>query len=186
MQLVSQAESHAEARERPETSLAWLVGQPSRALEQLFRAARWQGLPQLAGHPRGRMLAVPGLDGGLVARALAGYAESPLMAWEGKSFRASTGAAQGEGTNRLRLGRRSSAFRFRTYATASLVDGQPALAIDYDLPENPRLVRKVYDELRPLQAGLYLGRGMLRTANDPRLLVWFALDATQPDAALPF
>jgi hypothetical protein len=163
-----------------------LVGLPSRELEQLFRSVRWDKSVQLEGHPRGRMLAVPGLDSGLLGKVLASYAAGPLMIWEGKSFRRVLGSDQGEGSNRVWLGRRGTAFGFRTYVTASVVDGQPALAIDYDLAGNPGLVRKVYDELRPVQPGLFLGRGMQRTAQGHKLLVWFALDAQQPDGALTF
>lgn len=183
MQLTSDEARPAKSPTRP--GFDSLLGLRSGELEQLFRSARWDKASRLEGHPRGRMLAVPGLDSGLLGKALASYAAGPLMIWEGKSFRSLRGDA-GEGSNRVWLGRRSTAFRFRTYVTTSVVDGQPALAIDYDLPGNPSLARKVYDELRPVEPGLFLGRGMQRSARGPRLLVWFALDAKQPDGALAF
>lgn len=106
----------------------------------------------------------------------------PLNPWQGKSFR-DANADVGTGTNRVGFTRCAGAFRFRTYATTSVVDGLRSLAVDYDTEENPGFARTVYDELRPVGAGLWLGRGMRRRpGKGPQLLVWFALDSKQQDA----
>ena len=151
-------------------------------LEQRFAAARWDGPASLEGHPAGHMLAVPGFDRGVIAAGIAAFGASVLQPWRGKSFKM-TSATEGVGTNRIRVaGLRFTAFRFKTYATASVVDGQPAFAIDYDTPHTPGYARATYDELRPVAPGLFLGRGMKRRqGREPKLLVWFALDLQHPD-----
>jgi hypothetical protein len=59
--------------------------------------------------------------------------------------------------------------------------------VDYDVPQNPPRVRPIYDEVRRVDAGLHLGRGMRRPSKPtPRLVFWFALDATLPDAPVQF
>ncbi len=137
----------------------------------MFARGRVGALAEVDGHPRGRVLAIPGLDRGLAARILRRVHASPLFPWEGKSFSsksdASTGhtAAGGRGKNRVRFLRRAL-FSYRTYFTESVVDRLPAIAIDYDVPENPALVRATYDEIREVGDGLYLGRGMRRRAPE--------------------
>lgn len=162
--------------------LSALVREDCAALEARFSAARWDAPVRLEGHPAGRMLAVPGLDRGLVGAGLAAFGGSVLNPWRGKSFRA-VSATEGIGTNRIRVaGVSFTAFLFKTYETASVVDGAPVLAIDYDTPNTPTYARATYDELRPIGTGLFLGRGMKRRpGRPPKLLVWFALDLENPD-----
>ncbi|MFT3926159.1 MAG: hypothetical protein QM778_26680 [Myxococcales bacterium] len=165
------------------SSLEELARLDSRACDELFARAQVTPLSAISGHPRGRMLAVPGYEVPLVAGFLRGFAASGLNLWEGKSFSASPGAHEGRGFNRVRVPFRRSAFPFRTAAADSLVDGNPCLSISYDVPENPAFARATYDELRSVGPGLYLGRGMkIRAGRAPKLLVWFALDTNQQDS----
>lgn len=167
--------------------VATLLQEDCAALGARFAAARWRGPVGLEGHPAGHMLAVPGFDRGIIARGLSAFGSSFLNPWRGKSFEATAGEF-GTGTNRLWLaGLTFTAFRFKTYATASVVDGEPAFAIDYDTPDTPRYARATYDELRPVSPGLFLGRGMKRRqGKPPKLLVWFALDLNAPAAPVDF
>ncbi len=185
-------------------SLDELAQKTSAELEALFASAKAFPLKELQGDPRGRALAVPRLDQGVAAAVLRRLSKSPYSPWEGKSFSWKAGSSEGAGTNRVRLlKRRRALFAFRTYKTESRVDGQPCVAIDYDLEANPKSVRPLYDELRALGDGVYLGRGMRRRKHheknneknseknrskslekneEPTLLIWFALDARTPDA----
>jgi hypothetical protein len=154
----------------------------SPALEKLFAKAEAFPLEALQGHPRGRVLAIPRLDRGIVAPLLRGLHANRWWPWEGKSFALRAGAAEGTGINRSLFPTRRGLFPFRTYAAASVVDGRPCFAIDYDVPENPRPARGIYDEVRRVDDQLYLGRGMRRqSGRQPRLVLWFALDASLPD-----
>jgi hypothetical protein len=152
------------------------------ALDALFAEAEPVALSALQGDPKGRALAVPGWDRGWRASLVRTLHGVSFLPWEGKSFGVKPGAAEGVGTNRLRVLGRRAAFDFKTYETASRVDGRPALAIDYDVASNPKLARAIYDELRSVREGLYLGRGMRRGhKGDVELVVWFALDANDPN-----
>jgi hypothetical protein len=140
---------------------------------------------ELSGHPHGRVLAVPALQARPLAVGLRWLAATPLILWEGKSFVAAPGATWGRGANRARLGGRAALFPFRTTVEDSIVDGRPCFAISYDVPRTPRIMRPIYDELRLISPGLYLGRGTYRRAGrDARLLMWFALDAGRQDGPL--
>lgn len=131
----------------------------------------------LAGHPRGRMLAVRGLDRGPLAGWIERLSAAAFFPWGGKSF-AGAGNA-GTGINRVQLGSagRHNLFPFATSIAASALDGRDAIVLDYDLPENPGLIRAIHDEVRAIEPGLYLGPAMWKgRANQKTLVLWFALD----------
>ncbi len=154
-------------------------------LDALF--ARGQGFPlaSLRGDPAGHALAVPGWDKGLrawIVRTAHGGIWNP---WEGKSFGAARSDNEHAGMNRIRFfgAFRHARFEFKTYETSSVIDGAPCVAIDYDVPSNPKLARPIYDELRLIADQLYLGRGMRRTkSGKAKLVVWFVLDNKHPNA----
>jgi hypothetical protein len=140
------------------------------------------GIAALDGHPRGRMLSVRGLDAGTPHELLRAFAAARAFPWGGKSF-ASTGATAGKGINRVHLGGRHQLFPFETRLAPSVVDGRPCVVLDYDLPDNPGLIRKIHDEVREVSPGLFLGPAMWKTATRPALVLWFALDTN--DQAKP-
>jgi hypothetical protein len=131
-------------------------------------------LAALEGHPRGRMLSVRKLDAGAPARALRDLAAARAFPWGGKSF--SGRGTSGTGINRVHLLGRHQLFPFHTHLGPSVVDGRPALILDYDLPDNPALIRKIHDEVREVSPGLFLGPAMWKTETGPALVLWFALD----------
>jgi hypothetical protein len=145
------------------------------ALGQLYAGGTVPArLDALEGNPRGRMLAVRHLDHGPVGaalRALAGLAGFP---WGGKTFQGS--GERGTGINRVHLGGRHSLFPFRTLIRPSVIDGAPAITLDYDLPDNPGFIRAIHDEVREVAPGLFLGPAMWKGRKGPTLVLWFALD----------
>lgn len=146
------------------------------ALAGLYAAgempADWSDLD---GDRVGRMLAVRGA--GLIARRLRRIAGAPGFVWGGKSFHGS-GTSNSGGINRVRLGRagRHRLFPFDTRVGPSVVDGGPCVILDYDLPENPGVIRRIHDEIRLIEPGLWLGPAMWKTDDAPVHVLWFALD----------
>lgn len=135
-------------------------------------------LAALDGHPRGRMLAVKRLDHGAVAGGLRAFAGAASFPWGGKSF-ASASASAGTGINRVHLLGRHQLFPFETRFAPSVIDGKPAILLDYDLPDNPYLIRQIHDEIREISAGLFLGPAMWKTKDGPAFVLWFALDTAE-------
>lgn len=158
-----------------ELDLDALARLDSDALRDLYsRGARPTNVDALEGNPRGRMLAVRSLDHGPIAKTLRSLAAAAFFPWGGKSF-AGEGAT-GTGVNRLHLFGRHLLFPFHTRIQASAIDGAPCIALDYDLPDNPKLIRMIHDEIREVSPGLYLGPAMWKGADGPALVLWFALD----------
>jgi len=95
------------------------------------------------------------------------------LPWRGKTFT----AAEARGANRFRLaGRDFTLWPFATQVVPSQFDGAPTLLVDYDLPGNPAFFRHgVFDELRQLRPGLYLGIGGIRLGGRNRFLFHWAL-----------
>lgn len=156
----------------------------SAELEHCFAAGAAVPLGAVTGDPVGRVLAVRGFDAGPLAAVRRWIARTPLILWEGKSFRAEPGADTGFGGNRARLGVRGIVLRFATSEGPSIVDGRPCLRIDYDIASNPRLARRIYDELREVSPGLYLGRGGCVGRHRTHLVLWFAVDAREQAAPI--
>jgi hypothetical protein len=146
------------------------------ALGELYaRGAHPADVHTLEGNPRGRMLAVRTLDRGVAAGAIRSIARTSWFPWGGKTF-AGRGAS-GAGVNRLHLFGRHHLFPFHTRSAASAIDGAPCIALDYDLPDNPGVIRKIHDEVREVSPGLFLGPAMWKRAKGrPALVLWFALD----------
>jgi hypothetical protein len=168
---------------RPDLDLDALARLPSRALADLYAAGTVPtDLHTLDGHPRGRMLAVRGLDQTLRG-PLARLAASSAFVWGGKSFRA-VSTSEGRGINRVHLGGRHALFPFLTRFGPSVVDGAPCVVLDYDQPDNPGLIRQIHDEVRQVQPGLFLGPAMWKRAEGPAHVLWFALDTRVPAEAL--
>jgi hypothetical protein len=136
----------------------------------------------LEGHPRGRMLAVRALDHGVSGRLLRGIAGAAGFPWGGKSF-AGNGET-GTGVNRVHLLGRHQLFPFLTSVRPSALDGAPCITLDYDLPDNPRLIRAIHDEIREVDAGLFLGPAMWKADGGPKLVLWFALDTRHQSPAV--
>lgn len=162
-----------------EIDMALLGRLSSSELDTLYRSAPApRTLTELNGQPKGRMLAlVAPLDRGASFGLIERFASSRAFPWDGKSFDAKEGAAKGSGINRaLLLG---DVFQFDTFMAPSVVDGKPALILDYDKPSNPGFIRKIHDELRQVAHGLYLGPAMWKSASGPKLVLHFAIQTVR-------
>lgn len=127
----------------------------------------------------GRMLAWNRLERGPIARALRRFAVSPSFVWEGKTFAAETDDAGG-GYNRVHLRGvlgHQHVFPFASRFGDSLLDGRRTIVIDYDRADNPWWMRRIHDEIREIEPGLFLGLDLWRGDARSTGLVWFALDA---------
>jgi hypothetical protein len=156
-------------------SLDSLARLDSDELGRLYANGKVKDVGALEGRPTGRMLAVRGLSKKSgVAKTIRRFAGSRGFPWGGKSF--SGQGLAGNGVNRVHLGGRHTLFNFLTQVTPSVVDGTPCIALDYDLPDNPGFIRKIHDEVREVDEGLFLGPAMFKGQGTPALVLWFALD----------
>lgn len=136
------------------------------------------GVAALDGDPAGLGLGLAVLAGTPIDRLLRRRARRPDFGWHGKSFR-SQSRRHGYGFNRLATGPVTGALAFRTEIAASRVDGKPTIALDFDLPRNPRPLRATLDELREVIPGIYMGSTGIRMRGRYRPLAWFAVDTTR-------
>jgi hypothetical protein len=139
-------------------------------------------LTALDGRPKGRMLAVRLADGAGSFDRLRRLAGARAFPWGGKSF-FRVDAKTGRGINRVRLGPlRFDWYPFDTRVERSLVDGRDTVMLDYDKPENPFFIRRIHDEIREIEPGLYLGPAMWKDdAGGAAHVLWFALDFRDED-----
>lgn len=166
----------AVAHAKPQTLavLDGLLDKTTGELERMYRAARTPAIGDVRGDLRGRMLGWPGLtDRPRIAGALRAFAGSAAFPWRGKSFMPQ-GTDHGEGVNRVIVDR-FRLFRFETSIGRSRAGDFDALLLDYDLPENPPLIRSIKDEIRTVEPGVWLGQAWLVTKKRSLLWLYFAL-----------
>lgn len=89
------------------------------------------------------------------------------LPWRGKTFH------KNHGENILPFNKH--VFPFKTKITTGLQDPIQVLQLDYNLPENPRKIRKVIDELVCIDKNQYLGKAYIKEKNDIRLIAFFSL-----------
>ena len=150
-----------------------LLSRSTPELETLYRSATTPRLPDVAGDLRGRMLAWSMLSTRpRLAGALRAFASARSFPWCGKSF--TPGAQRGEGINRI-FSDRARLFRFETSIAKSRAGDFDALQLDYDLPGNPSIIRRIKEEIRELEPGLWLGQAYLQTPSRDLLWLYFGL-----------
>ena len=66
-------------------------------------------------------------------------------------------------------------FPFHTYAMPGMLDQINVLQLNYDLPQNPPVVRKIIDEIVLVGNHEYLGKAYFMDKNMPRLVGYFRL-----------
>lgn len=159
----------------PLTALDRLLAAPAHELEELYRGARVPRLDVVRGDLRGRMLAWPSLDPHpVIASVFRTLAGSNVFPWRGKSFEAAPPFGRGEGVNRI-FTDKLRLFRFETFVAKSRAGDFEALQLDYDLPENPPPIRRIKDEIRELEPGLWLGQAYFQAKKGAILWLYFGL-----------
>jgi hypothetical protein len=151
-----------------------LLHRSTAELQALYEGARTPRIGDVEGDLRGRMLAWPSLDAHpKLAAPLRAFAGSQAFPWRGKSFRPKS-ESRGVGINRV-VADRLRLFRFDTFIGRSRAGDFDALQLDYDVPGNPPVIRSIKDEIRELEAGLWLGQAWLKTSKREILWLYFAL-----------
>ena len=185
--LHAESAPRASASKRTDASLSLddLAARSFEELEAMYRdAPEPSDLRAVDGRPRGRMLAVRTVSKGIFGAPIKRFAGSRSFVWDGKTF-SSHDALHGEGINRVQvpgvLGRQQL-FPFATRIEASAVDGRKAIVLDYDLDQNPPMIRRIHDEIREVLPGLYLGPAMWKSGGDKTTVLWFALDTRTPSS----
>ncbi len=162
------------ADDGPAVTVAQMAREGVEALGALYAKGTPPRLSELDGTPQGRMLAWVGpLGRDRALRAVGRFARSSGFPWGGKSFQ-SQGDARGRGINRVKL--LGDVFPFETRFGPSALDGRPCLILDYDLKDNPWLIRQIHDELREVGRGVFLGPAMWKARPAPKLVLFFAIE----------
>jgi hypothetical protein len=157
-------------------------------LEEIFEEAKYP-YPLPDGRYSGQMIAT---TMGRLTDMAARWLTSMWMPWKGKNFDIET--CMGENILTRGGGRIAKAlfpwykgptledgcmlgFQFRMgYGTSRINSDQDVMRVDYDLYENPPLVRRLLDEMVEISEGYYLGRSLLlRAPHKVQCLGYFTL-----------
>jgi hypothetical protein len=142
----------------PPSTLDAFVRSDQATLEALYSAGTVSTPPP--GFAPGRAIPKPGARNTVRRSNLIG------VLWKGKVF------SEGQMINRLAGGR--EAVTASVYVGESWLDGKPSLILDY---AGSRRFGDVRDEMREVSPGVYLGLTYVRKCPEPKLSMFFALDA---------
>lgn len=148
-----------------------LLRERQKELDQLFAQLPVATPEQARGSWKGTLMALRGFDWlprGLAARLYQALA-LPINPWQGKSLEG------GSGDNRW-LSPHGIAFgHFRIEQALSQVDGHPVLLLDYNVPENPSLLRSIRGEARLLGEQQLLARMNWQGRQGQHRILYFTL-----------
>jgi hypothetical protein len=157
-------------------------------LDNIFEEAEYP-YPLLDGRYSGQLIAT---TMGRLTDMAARWLTNTWMPWKGKSFDIETCTGENVLTHGgARVGKalfpwykglthddgRVLGFQFRMgYGPSRINSDQDVMRIDYDLQDNPPLVRRLIDELVVIGEGYYLGRSLLlRAPHKVQCLGYFTL-----------
>jgi hypothetical protein len=145
-------------------------------LAKLYREARTPAIRDIDGDMKGRMLASPLFASGVSVSLTRRLGALKIFPWRGKSLHP-LADDRGEGINRvLRDEKPWKWFRFETSIGRSRAGDFDAFQLNYDLHENPWLIRRIKDEVREVAPGLWLGQAYFESRGKPTLVLYFALE----------
>ncbi len=144
-------------------------------LEQLFAQLPEPTHAQANGTWKGSLMSIRGL-GWLprqISKQLYRLLSLPINPWQGKHL------ADDQGDN-CWLHPKGLAFgHFNISSGESPVDGLPAMLLNYDVKENPALLRSIRGEARLLSEGLLLARMNWQARNGQICLLFFTLSRVE-------
>jgi len=161
----------------PERTMKDLIGLAPKELNRLYRdAVGPASVSVLNGTPNGAVLCVTGPGSRFpLNRIIRSAVDAKRFPWLGKTFHSDDGTS-GSGANRIKLRKTVESFPFATRIEPSQIDHSPCVVLDYDVPTNPRLIRKIRDELRQVGPQLYMGPGMVRIGDNHLITLYFAVE----------
>ena len=151
-----------------------LVKLSRRELDGIFLSAQTPTMEELNGMVNGSVLA------GLFAlnnRLVRIFLNLGWFVWRGKIFE-TAGENEGRGINRFKIGPfRFLRYRCATRITGPLVGTTDVFCLNYDLPGNPWYIRRVRDDIKKIDNGLFLGTANFRSFGKYRFTVYFLLQS---------
>jgi hypothetical protein len=154
-----------------------LMGKTKKELEILFLSGQTPSIEEIKGPTRGKVLS--GIAH--LQHPMGVYLTNvPFLPWKGKQFE-TISPTEGRGINLVELWpTKQTMFHFETAIVKSLIDGDnDVFSLNYDLPGNPWFIRKIRDDLKKIDEGLFLGTANFRTKSGYRLALYFALETEQ-------
>jgi hypothetical protein len=148
-----------------------LLRQRQSELDALFALLPAPTPARAEGVWHGTLMALRGLDRlpRPLVQGLYRLLAAPLNPWRGKSLGGDTGANRWFSVDGAAFG------RFRIRPAQSAVDGLPVLLLDYDVPENPALLRAIRGEARRLNEITLLARMNWQGRSGVQRVLYFTL-----------
>jgi hypothetical protein len=153
-----------------------LINLGRRELDEVFLAGRTPTMREMEGTVDGNVL-----SGMLILNNqwFKNFLNLGWFIWRGKVFE-SVNSSRGRGINRFKIGPfRFLRFHCDTMISRPLAGPNDVFCLDYDLPGNPWYIRRIRDDIKKIDEGLFLGSANLRLLGKHRFVVYFILESAR-------
>ena len=151
-----------------------LVKLNRRELDVMFLSGQTPTMDELHGMVNGSVLA------GRLAlntRLVRMFLNLGWLPWRGKIFE-TDGSSEGSGINRFKIGPfRFLRYRCETRITGPLLGGTDVFCLNYNLSGNPWFIRRLRDDIRKIDSGVFLGTASFRMFGQHRFTIYFLLQS---------
>ena len=145
-----------------------------RGLDEIFLSAQTPTMDELNGMVDGSVLAGRFALNIRLVRMILNLGWLP---WRGKIFE-TDGGSEGKGINRFKVGPlKFLRYRCETRITGPLLEGTDVFCLNYDLSGNPWFIRRLRDDIRKIEDGLFLGTASFRMFGKHRFTIYFLLQS---------
>lgn len=154
-----------------------LVNLSRRELDEVFLAGSTPTMREMEGLVDGNVL-----SGTLILNNqwLKNFLNLGWFIWRGKVFESVSSSIRGRGINRFRIGPfKFLRFHCDTMISRPLVGSNDVFCLDYDQSGNPWYIRRIRDDIRKIDEGLFLGSANFMLLGKHRFVVYFILESVR-------
>lgn len=162
-----------------DATVAKLIVSKRKELDRIFLDGKTPTMAEMAGLVDGRVGSVLLLPDFAILKRFINLGWFP---WRGKRFEEVT-PTESKGINRFRIGPiKFLRFHCETFISPPLVGTNEVYRLNYDLPGNPGIIRRVRDDIKKVDEGVFLGSANILWRGTHHFAAYFILQSTGKDA----
>ncbi len=156
-------------------SVSQLISTPRKEMDQIFLDAATPTMTEMLGVVDGSVGPVFLLPD---SAGLKKFVNSGWVPWLGKIFE-EVSPTESKGINRFRMGPfKFLRYRCETSIEHPLLGPNDVYCLNYDLPGNPWFIRRIRDDIKKVNDGLFLGTANFRRGSGYSFVAYFILRST--------
>lgn len=156
-------------------TVSQLIASKRQELDRIFLDGKTPTMAEMVGLVDGRVGSVLLLPDFAILKQFINLGWFP---WRGKRFDEVT-ASESKGINRFRIGPiKFLRYHCETFISPPLVGTNEVYRLNYDLPGNPGVIRRIRDDIKKVDEGVFLGSANIHWRGTHHFVAYFILQST--------